>query len=482
MSVVFRFFYVLIVLCCGLVTKVALAGNTTLSINEAILLAVRSNPNVQSSELSYVSQKFNLWVQQWQFLPHYNLQATAASNRSQTWNQRINGSQTYNIQPSVNLLTPIGTQLTLGVNNNYTDHYNPGLSFQIMQPLMRGFGTAIVESALNNAKDSEVISRLSVEGTLRSTVSTVIEAYLNVVSAERTVLIDAAAVKRAETSVEQTKLFIKAGHKAGNELVTVQADVASAKMQLENDRNSLLQARYALLTAIGIDPNSNIIFSSLDLNALIKKYHPISLDDAKKWVLENDIQYQVDQITLHGPTTRSLLIAEDNARWQLNATANVVTGNSRGGGYNAGINSIFNGVNQSENVGLTLQIPIYDQQAKQAIVNAKISLKQAEIALKQEKWNKETGAINGWNLVGSALRALTYAEDAEKLQQKTYHISYQKYLHGLIDSLSLQQAQLQLIQSQQALLSARIVYLKSLVNLDLLIGHTLHTWNVQVRL
>ncbi|MFZ3066605.1 MAG: TolC family protein [Gammaproteobacteria bacterium] len=462
--------------------QIALAGSTTLSINEAILLAVRSNPNVQSSELSHVSQKFNLWVQEWQFLPHYNLQAIAASNRSQTLNQRINGSQTYNVQPSVNLLTPIGTQLTLGVNNNYTDHYNPGLSFQIMQPLMRGFGTAIVESALCNAKDSEVISRLSVEGTLRSTVSSVIEAYLNVVSAERTVLIDNEAVKRAETSVEQTKLFIKAGHKAGNELVTVQADVASAKMQLENDRNSLLQARYGLLSAIGVDPNSDITFSSLDLNALIKKYHPVSLTDAKKLVLENDIQYQVDQITLYGPTTRSLLVAEDNARWQLNATANVVTGNSRGGGYNAGVNSIFNGANQSQNVGITLQVPIYDQQAKQAIVNAKISLKQAELGLKQEKWNKETGAINGWNLVGSALRALNYAEDAEKLQQKTYSISYQKYLHGLIDSLSLQQAQLQLIQSQQSLLSARIVYLKSLVNLDLLIGHTLNTWNVQVRL
>ncbi|HLB57746.1 MAG TPA: hypothetical protein VJL60_02920, partial [Gammaproteobacteria bacterium] len=47
----------------------------TLSLNESIILGVRENPNVQSSQLSYTAQKFNLWVQQWQFLPHYSFQA-----------------------------------------------------------------------------------------------------------------------------------------------------------------------------------------------------------------------------------------------------------------------------------------------------------------------------------------------------------------------------------------------------------------------
>ena len=38
---------------------------TALSLNEAILLAVRQNPNVQSSKLDYFSQKFNLFIQRW---------------------------------------------------------------------------------------------------------------------------------------------------------------------------------------------------------------------------------------------------------------------------------------------------------------------------------------------------------------------------------------------------------------------------------
>jgi len=435
-----------------------LAGTKTnkalaLSIEEAILLAVRDNPNVQSSRLSYTAQKFSLWVQRWEFLPHYTFQASVGS--------ALETAPDYKVQAGISLLTPVGTQAALStVNPNSNDL---GLSFAVMQPLMRGFGKPVVEAALNNAKDSEAISRLSVEGVLRNTITSIINAYLDVVTAEKSILIDEGALKRARKSVEQTKLFIKAGHLAGNQLVTVEANVATARSRLENDKNNLIRARFALFAAIGIDPNANVKFNKLDLDKLIKKYHSVSLSDAKYLVLENDIQYQIDQITLNGPTARSLLIAEDNTRWELNLTGNVSTG--------AGLEG-----------GLALQIPIDDQTRKQAVVNAKIALKQAGLALKQEKWSKETNAINGWSSVLSAKQTLKFASDAEGLQEKTYNLSYQKYLHGLIDSLELQTALVSLIQSQQSTLNARIGYIKALVNMDLLVGNTLNTWDVKVRL
>lgn len=453
-----------------------------LSLSDAILLAVRENPNVQSTQLSYVLQKFNLWVQEWQFMPRYAFSAQAQANRSTINGQPQDSTSAISVSPGVSLLTPIGTTINLNATNPITGNYNPGLSLQIMQPLMRGFGKAVVEAQLNNARDTEVISRLQIENVLRSTVTTVINAYLDYLSAEKTVSISEDALARAQLSVKQTKLFIQAGHKAGNELVTVQADVASAQTQLINDKNNLLQARFALLTAIGIDPNTDVNFTKINIADLIHRYHVTDINETKKLTLRNDIQYQTDQITLHGATQRNLLVAQDNARWQLNLTATATTGNGSGGGPNAGLNSIYNGYNQTQGAQLQLTIPIDDQLIKQSVMSAKIALQQAEIALKQEKWSKETSAINAWNLVASAENALHFAEDAEKLQEKTYNISYQKYLHGLIDSLALQQAQLQLIQRQQGLLAAQIIYLKSLVNMDQLIGRTLLTWQIKVRL
>jgi outer membrane protein TolC len=454
-----------------------------LSLKEAILLAVRTNPNVQSSQLSYVAQKFNTYVQQWAFYPQYSFQASATLAHTTTTGGQPNiGTRNYNVSPAVSWLTPIGTKMDLTYTGTDSSYYNQGLSLQIMQPLLRGFGMPVVEAALNNAKDSEVISRLNVEGTLRNIITVIINAYLDVVMVEKSVVIDQDALLRAEKSVTQTKQFIQAGHKAGNELVTVQANVASAKAQLINDQNNLIQARYALLTAIGLDPNSDIHFSTLNVDELINKYHFSDLKQAKNLTLKNDIQYQIDQITLHGPASRNLLVAEDNARWQLNLTVNAATNNGVVGDQNNSIVNIFNGSNQAQSAGLTLQIPIDDQLSKQAIMNAKIAIKQAELALLQERWSKETSAINGWNAVMSAKRSLQYAEESEKLQEKTYQVNYQKYLYGLIDSLELQSAQMQLIQAQQMLLSARINYLKGLVNLDFLIGMTLRTWNIKAQL
>lgn len=452
-----------------------------LSLDDAIAVAVRDNPNVQSKHLNYLSQKLNLYVEHWQFYPHYGLEGTAGSYRKVLSGVPAPTNQNYTITPSVSLTTPIGTKISLSSTNPQTDHFNPALSLEVSQPLLRGFGPAVVEAALFNARDSLQVAKLNIEDILRTTITSVINAYLDIMSAQRKITIDEDALRRAEQSVEQTKLFIKAGRKAGNELVTVSANVASAKTQLENDRNSLTQDRYALLTAIGIDPNANIDFEKFEIAKLIAKYHLPKLIDVKSQVLSSDIQYQIDQITLHGSISRALLVEEDNARWKLDLTANVVSGNGIGGGRNAGLNSVLNGTNVVQKFGLQFTIPIDDQASKQYIANAKMALQQAELALLQTKWAKETGAINAWNLVGSTQRALHYAEDAEKLQEKTYHISNQKYLHGLIDSLEWQSAQVQLIQSQQTLLNAQISYLKALVNLDSLMGHTLQTWQVKVR-
>ncbi len=454
----------------------------TLSLEEAILLAMRQNPNVQSQSLSHVLQKFNTWVQRWEFYPHYSLTATAGVARrwhddDRQWHDVPN----IGLQPGISVLTPIGTQIKLNASNAANDnHFRPTLSLQIVQPLMRGFGRPIVEAALNNAIDSETISCLNIENMLRGTVTGIINAYLGVVMAERTIQIDQDALERAKRSVTQTKLFIKAGHKAGNELVTVEANVASAQSVLENDKNQLIETRYALLAAIGLDPNTPVTFTNLNLEKLIKKYRLPSIDETKTLVLKNDIQYQTDQITLHGSAQRTLLTAIDNTRWQLNFSVNASTGGTIDDEYH-GFNSLFNRATQDYYVGVELNIPLDDQLAKQQVLSAKIALQQAELSLKKEKWEKETSAINGWNAVGSAMRALHFAESAANLQNKTYHVSYQKYLHGLIDSLELQSAQVQLIQAQQTLLSARINYLKALVNLDSLTGNTLQTWHVKTR-
>lgn len=458
----------------------------SLSLDEAIMLAVRENPNVQQVQLSHVLSKYSLDLAHWKFKPHYSFTATKTTSRdySVTDEGYVSANET-GADLGASLLTGYGTEIKLTSHNVRNKTFNPGLTLTVSQPLMRGFGRPIVEAELYNAIDDEKISRLNVESQLQNTVTQVINAYLDVVSAQKNLEVDQNALKRAEDSVKQTKLFIKAGRKAGVELVAVEADVANAETRIEADKNNLTQSRYALLSEIGLNPETKIELSNLDVPALIKKYHIPVLEQAKKIILENDIQYQIDQITIKGSKKRALLQAEDNTRWELNLVASASTGSGTGGGTddeeNTGINSLINGVNQSNSVSLELKIPIDDRASKNAVVSARIALREADIALQQEKWKKETSAITNWNNIYSAKRSLILSEHAEMLQNKSWEISFQKYSHGLIDSLELQSAQQQLKNSQQDYNSAQINYLKTLVNFDQLMGNTLKTWNIEVR-
>ena len=419
-----------------------------LSLQEAIHLALRENPNVQTSKLSETLQRFNVEIEKWRFKPHFTMSANASSDR-------------LSVAPEASLLTSIDTDIKVSPNDINTRHQDSRVSIKISQPLMRGFGRAVVEASLYDALDQEKVAKLTIENTIRNTITNVINAYLDMVAAEKNIDIDAAALKRAQESVKQTELFIKSGRKAGNEIITVRANVATALSSLENNKNALSQTRYALLIVIGLDPNDAYHFAGLDIHSLIKKYEEITLEKVKKLAIDNDIQYQASLIMLNGTKKRALMLAEDRARPSLNLNLQHT---------------------QFDDASLSLSIPIDDQAAKQAILSAKIALQEAEINIKAEKWTKEVNAVNNWKTVVASKRALQFAKDAEVLQEKTYQMSYQKYLHGLIDSLELQTAQFQLIQSQHSLLAAQISYLKSLVQLDMLIGHTLKTWEIEARL
>ncbi len=454
----------------------------TLSLNDAILLALRESPSVQQAQLADIQKKYALELAQWNFKPHYVIDATKVT--SQTYSSMKSGIITQNstgITPKASLNTPFGTNISLAASNDIGKDYRPGVSLTVIQPLIRGFGRPIVEAALQSALESVRISHLQMEDTLRSTVSNVINDYLGVISAEKTLEIDQSDLKRSQKSVEQTKLFIKAGRKPGVELVTVEAAVANTQAKIESDQNSLAQSHAKLLQTIGLDPSANVVFTDISVPNLIKKYSIPSLIDTKKLVVNNDVSYQASQITYEGSLKRSVAVAENNTLWKLDLTASVATGGNSSEGPNSGLNSLVNGVNRNDSVQLNLSIPIDDQSAKIALEDAKIALHEAAISLKQEKWRHETTAIDSWNNVYSAERSLKLSEHAEELQQQVYNISEQKYNYGLIDSIELQSIRQSYMATQQQFVSQQIAYLRALVTLDQLIGRTLQTWNIQVR-
>src|SRR5690349_732337 len=55
-----------------------------LSLDEAILLAVRENPNIQLKQLNYIESKFGVIVAKWKFHPQFQFTAARTLTRTVT--------------------------------------------------------------------------------------------------------------------------------------------------------------------------------------------------------------------------------------------------------------------------------------------------------------------------------------------------------------------------------------------------------------
>lgn len=81
--------------------------------------------------------------------------------------------------PEFNLKTKLGTEANLSINNNVNENnnYNPVLNFSLTQPLLRGFGKAVNEAALLDAKDNEWLNKLNLQQSVADQITQVIVAY-----------------------------------------------------------------------------------------------------------------------------------------------------------------------------------------------------------------------------------------------------------------------------------------------------------------
>ena len=92
----------------------------SLSLEEAIMLAIRENPNVQQTQLAHVQEKFALDVANWQFKPHYYFNAAQTVGTAVIANVPQPTSHSLQVNPGLSWNSKIGTQVSVTNLNNIT--------------------------------------------------------------------------------------------------------------------------------------------------------------------------------------------------------------------------------------------------------------------------------------------------------------------------------------------------------------------------
>lgn len=430
-----------------------------LTLHDAVLLALRNNPQIQSARLQRVVDKFTLEVARNEFLPRYKVAGDATFARGDKPDYRAN--------PEVSLKTAIGTQITLGAQSMVNGDANHRATFTVAQPLLRGFGPTVNLAGYRNAKDGEEANKLALKDRFQSIVTEVITAYHQVVQDYNLLDVDQASLKESEQTLHATQLQIKAGKRPETDITQQDAQVAQQRYSITQDRNTIDQDTQKLLILLGLDPHAKVTIDKkidLSLGALPSK------EESVKVALCSNINYRKNLIDLK-TKYRDLEVAKNNQWWDLTVTAT----DSR---------DVLSDQQAAETgdrrVVFNLDIPLDDKPRQQGLVNAKIGLDQFKIDLKNTERQLVSDVITALRNLSAQRQQITLAEKSVEYSQESLRIAQKKFQFGRSSMFEVTSLQRQLTSQQQTLVNQKIAYLNTMAQFEQTLGTSLKRWDIQI--
>ncbi len=429
-----------------------------MTLHDAILLALRNNPQIQSARLQRVVDKFSLEVARNEFWPHYGISGVASY---------VKGSKPgYGASPELSLKTAIGTQIVVSGESDLNAGNENRVTLTVTQPLLRGFGPNVNLAGYRNSLDNEEGNKLTLRDRFQSTITEVITAYYQVVQDYNRLDVDRSSLKESEQTLHATEMQIKAGKRPETDISQQAAQVAQQRFSITQDLNTIDQDTQKLLILLGLDPHATIAIDKkidLSLQALPSKEESVQI------ALGNNINYRKGLLTLK-TKYRDLDVAKNNQLWDLSVTAtnaqNILTK--------------FQDIQADRRVVLNLDIPIDDKPRQQTLVNAKTSLEQFKIDQRNTERQLVSDVITALRNLSAQREQIKLAEKSVEYSEQSMRIAQRKFQFGRSSMFEVTSLQRQVTSQQQTLINQKITYLNTMAQFEQTLGTSLKKWGIEL--
>lgn len=450
-----------------------------LNIREAILLALRYNPNIQNAELDRVIQRYQLRLAQNEFELQYALAGTAMLTNANYSGVGSKMTKSYIAIPEFNLKNIYGTQAALKMDNNILidGNYNPLVNFSFRQPLLRGFGRAANEASLLNAMDNENLNKLGLQQAVIDQITQVIFMYRTLILSANNLQIQKQQFIEAQHESDMNQKKIKSGQLEPAANIQQSYQVESLGLMVEQAKQEFRTAAQDLLQSIGLDPNIRL---SIPSDVILDSLYIPDMASSVTQALNHNLQYQALKMVIRADE-RAYKAEKNRQLWQLDLTANVQAGTVTNVDGNGGLRGIYGGNNVTEVGGITLNVPLYDLNRRHSLIVAKIKLEKDRLNLIASKRALITTIKNSITTIQSLVRRYELAKRQVDWAQRSYELEKKKQQAGIADALDVNNTQNQWTQAQKGLISAKIAYLNQLSMLQRLLGTTLEYWQIKLR-
>ena len=450
-----------------------------LSLREAILLALRYNPNIQNAELDRITQRYQLRLANNEFELQYALAGSAAVEKSRFSGVGNASNKSYLATPEAALKTKLGSQFSLKMDNNVSMYntYTPVLNLSVTQPLLRGFGSAANEAGLLDAIDNETMNKVNLQQAVIDQITQVISAYRALILSGNNLENQQRQLQDAKNSFKINEKKITAGQLEPTGNIQQSYQIESLSLMVEQAKNEFETAAQDLLQTIGLDPEMRLaVPNDVSVGKILVPDLQQSIDTA----LAHNSQYLAQKMILRADE-RAFNVAKNQQLWQLDVGANVQSGIVSDVQGNAGVRGIYNGRNTNESARLTLTIPLNDVNRHSQLINAKVRLEKDRLNILALKRALITNITNIINTIKSQAKRYQLAEKQVRLAAQSYDLEKKKQQAGITSALDVNNTQNQLILAQAGLIGAKISYLNALSALQRLLGTTLDEWQIKLR-
>jgi outer membrane protein TolC len=453
-------------------------GAISMTLPEAVLLAVRNNIGLRNAYLGQVVDKYRLWVSEGKFVPQGQIRAGFSESRQRAPQADANARESLRLAPELSWKAPTGADFRFvwdaqgSRGNNIADSSGSVLGVQVTQPLLRGAGVELNRISVDLARSQYESSLQGLRDTLARTITSVIRTYRDLMLARGRLEIDRRALERARQLVVTNRELIAAGRMAKQDLIQAESDVASRELALASSENSLDQTRLSLIGLLNltsdarIQPTEPIEVVDIDMDAA--RFLAIALEQRPDYIRA---RLAVADRALNQR------LAENNSEWTLNLSASSGISSRSDHWFDPGPNQPLG---EDWSVGLDLIVPLFDRSQREQRVSAEVSLRQAENSLVELRQRIEREIQNAVRDIQIQRRQVDLSQQSRELKEQQLAVEREKLNLGRSTNFQVVQYQNDLVNAQNAELSAIASYLNALTALDETLGTTLETWQIDI--
>jgi outer membrane protein TolC len=297
----------------------------------------------------------------------------------------------------------------------------------------------------NRLKELQDIGELRMRSQIELTFSRVIKAYMDVVLAKQQQKLFTETVLRSQKRFEFADDKFRAGKSAKTELLQAQVDLNTDKANKIRQETILKNCKAILNQLLARDVNTEF-----DVNETVLQKSEIKLEDLQQKAVSQNVGLQiakknqkVNLLSIKEVQAERMPSIQLKSGYNFNRSQSeagfLQSSQSIGFHYGAGLSiNLFNG---------------YD--VNRRLINNRLSFRSSELMYKDSLSKVQSAIIQAWNNYQGSLQLLSFEKQNIQVAEENYSIAEEQYKVGVITSIELRNAQINLINSKTRLLGVQ---------------------------